>query len=70
MKTKPKGRKPINTAAFNKISSIDIGKSIIMQRKNWKLVVPPGAHILRKYFRREYEVRSLIGDSGWIIKRK
>lgn len=70
MKTKPKGRKLINTAAFNKISSIDIGKSIIMQRKNWKLVVPPGAHILRKYLRREYEVRSLIGDSGWIIKRK
>ncbi len=66
--TKGPGRKPINLPALTKIANMP-GKEIIIRRKDWKLVVPPGAHILRQKLGREYEVASLKDDSGWLIKK-
>lgn len=68
--TKKPGPRPINTDAFNKIKTLGIGKMMVMQKKQWKLIAPPGAIILRRRLGREYEVKSLVDDSGWLISRK
>lgn len=69
METKKKGRRPINTEAFDFIRNQPT-KQFVLPRYVWKLVTPPGAHILRKNIGKEYEVRTLMDDSGWLIKRK
>lgn len=68
METVKKGRRPLNTKAFEKIRAAG-KKRIIITRKEWKLVTPPGAHILRKYLKAEYEVRTLVDGEGWLVKR-
>lgn len=68
MQVKKKGRKPINDRAFTKIREAG-RKEVLVTRKEWKLVTPPGAYILRKYLKAEYQVQTLIDDSGWVIKR-
>ena len=68
LQVKRPGRKPTNTAAFGKIASAG-KKQITILKKEWKLKVPPGAHILRKYLKAEYKVNSLENGKGWIIKK-
>ncbi len=67
METKKVGRKRINQPAFDKI---DGRKQVFITRKEWKLVTPPGAHLLRKYLGKEYVVRTAVDDSGWLIKMR
>lgn len=69
METKKVGRKRINQAAFDAILASG-KKEMVMKRSKWNLVTPPGAHLLRKYLKREYKVETLANDSGWLIKRK
>ena len=65
---KPKGRKRTNQKAFDAIMAA--GKSqCLITRREWKLATPPGAHLLRKYLKREYLVRTLADNSGWVVKR-
>lgn len=62
----PKGRKRINQAAFDAI--LANGKEeTFMKKDKWKLVTPPGAHLLRKYLHKEYVVSSFSDRSGWLI---
>ncbi len=68
IQTKSPGRKPINLPALTKIANMS-GKEVIIKKKDWKLVVPPGAHILRQKLGHEYEVKSLEDGSGWLIKK-
>lgn len=68
MEVKPKGRKRTNQAAFDVILKAG-RKPVDIKKKDWKLATPPGAFILRKYLKREYEVRTLADDSGWRIKQ-
>ncbi len=68
METKKVGRKRINQPAFDAISAAG-KKEIVIMKKGWKLVTPPGAHILRKYLKREYKVSTLANGRGWVIKR-
>lgn len=68
MQIKKKGRKRTNEAAFEKIREAGRETVVILARE-WKLVTPPGAYILRKYLGREYKVNTLVGDKGWAIKR-
>ncbi len=69
MDIKKRGRKRINQAAFDAI--LAAGKNeIIIKKKNWKLVTPPGSHLLRKYLKKEYRVNTLANDSGWIVMLK
>lgn len=68
MEVKRKGRRPTNSRAFEKIRQAG-RKEVVISRREWKLVVPPGAHILRKYLKAEYTVRSLVGDKGWVVKK-
>lgn len=68
MELKKKGRKPLNLVAFNKIVAAKKAE-VFISRKEWKLVTPPGAHILRKYLKMEYKVQSLANNKGWVIKR-
>ncbi len=66
--TKSKGRRRLNQVCFNKI--LAAGKEQIMiTKKEWKLETPPGAHILRKYLKKEYKVATLKDESGWLVKR-
>ncbi len=66
---KKKGRPSTNSAALKKI--YDAGTSpVIMKKKEWKIVTPPGRNNLRKYLKKEYIVMTLEDESGWIIKRK
>lgn len=69
MEVKSKGRKQTNVKAFEKIRAAKKNKIIIF-KSEWKLVTPPGAHILRKYLKAEYVVQTLANDKGWVIKRK
>ena len=64
--TKKSGRKRINQKAFDKIASNTHKKTFITKRE-WNLVTPPGAHILRKYLNREFKVETLVDNSGWIV---
>lgn len=67
-KVKAKGRKRTNQAAFDMI--LEGGKAkILVLKKAWKLKTPPGAYLLRKYLGKEYEVRTLEDNSGWIVSR-
>lgn len=68
METKKVGRKPINNTALAFIHSKE-DREFVLPRHMWKLVTPPGAHILRQKLGREYRVRTLADDSGWLIKR-
>lgn len=69
METKKAGRKRINQPAFDKIAKA--GKNeVVIKRKEWNLVTPPGAHLLRKYLKREYKVMSLMDGTGWLIALK
>lgn len=68
MEVKRKGRKRTNQAAFDLIEAAG-SKPVVVKKKAWKLATPPGAHILRKYLKREYEVRTLKDESGWLVKR-
>lgn len=67
-KLKPKGRKRTNQAAFDIILAAG-KKEVVIMKKEWKLATPPGAHLLRKYLKHEYRVRTIEGDIGWVIKR-
>ncbi len=67
-KVKGPGRKPINSLAIDKIAKAGV-KEILITRKEWRLVVPPGAHILREKLGCEYHVSSLEDNTGWIIKK-
>lgn len=64
--TKKPGRKRINQKAFDMILA-NGREETLMKRKDWKLVTPPGAHLLRKYLKKEYVVATLKDDSGWLI---
>lgn len=66
--TKKAGRKPINLPALTKIANA--GRSeVVIRRREWRLVVPPGAHLLRQKLGAEYVVKSLADNSGWVVKR-
>lgn len=68
MEVKRKGRKPINSKAFDKIRAAG-KKEVYISAKEWNLVTPPGAYILRKYLKAEYQVKTTIDDKGWMIKK-
>lgn len=68
MEVVKKGRKRTNAKALEKIAEAK-GSTVIISTKEWKLVTPPGAYILRKYLGREYLVRTLSDGTGWVIKR-
>lgn len=68
MEVKKKGRRRINSKAFEKIGAA--GKdTIFINKKEWKLATPPGAHILRRYLKKEYKVQTAADNSGWVVKR-
>ena len=69
MEVKRKGRRPINEEAFEKIRRAG-NKEVLIKKEEWNLATPPGAHILRKVLNEEYQVNTLLDDSGWIIKMK
>jgi hypothetical protein len=68
MDVKKKGRPRTNDEAFMRIVRAG-NKKTVVKKKEWKLATPPGAHILRKYLKREYKVETLADDSGWLITR-
>ncbi len=68
MEVKKKGRRRTNEAALLKIQQAG-NKRVAILRKEWKLATPPGAYLLRKYLKKEYEVRTLEDNSGWLIQR-
>lgn len=65
---KSKGRPRTNQAAFDKIQAAG-ERRVSVSKKEWRLATPPGAHILRRYLRREYEVKTLKDNSGWVVQR-
>lgn len=67
VQVKKPGRKPRNQKAFDRIIALEKGESLIMKVKDWKLATPPGANIIRRYTNREFQVQTLIDDSGWQI---
>lgn len=68
MQVKAKGRRRHNQKALDIIR--EAGKNrVFITKKQWKLVRPPGAYILRKRLGAEYVVQSLINDEGWVIKK-
>lgn len=67
-KVKSKGRKRMNQKAFDTILAAGRKKVVIM-KKEWKLATPPGAHLLRKYLKKEYKVQTIEGDIGWVIRQ-
>ena len=67
IQVKKTGRRSINTKAFETISKIKKGSFIIFPKKDWKLMTLPGAHILRRHTGREFQVQTLLDDSGWKI---
>lgn len=66
--TVDKGRRRINQAAFDRIEKAG-SKPVVVLKTAWKLAIPPGAHILRKYLKTEYEVATLLSGKGWLVKR-
>jgi len=67
IEVKKKGRKPSNLAAFERISKVKKGDSIIILNREWKLRTIPGAHIIRLYINKECKVETLADESGWKI---
>jgi len=63
-----KGRPRMNQKAFDKILAAKKGE-VIITNKEWKLATPPGAHLLRKYLKTEYIVRTVAGKKSWLIKK-
>jgi len=64
---KKRGAKTPNEKALKIINAIEKGQSQILDKREWVIVTPPGAHILRRHLNREFKVESLIDDSGWKI---
>lgn len=67
LEVKKKGRPRTNEEAFMRIARAGF-KTVVIKKKEWKLATPPGAHLLRKYLKNEYQVHSLADNSGWIVK--
>ncbi len=66
--TKKAGRRPIDMPVLTRIANMGKGE-VVVKRKEWRLVEPPGAHILRRKLGQEYVVKSLADDSGWVVKK-
>lgn len=64
---KRKGRKPSNAKAFDRISKVKKGDSIIVTRDEWQIKTVPGQHIIRRHTGREFRVETLLDDSGWKV---
>lgn len=64
---KKRGAKTPNEKALKLINAIEKGDSMILETKEWVIVTPPGAHILRRHLNREFRVEALIDDSGWKV---
>ena len=69
IEVKKKGRKPRNTAAFDRIKAVEVGGFIIIKKKEWLIKPIPGAHVIRRYTGLEFKVETLADDSGWKLTR-
>ena len=69
IQVKKKGRKPRNEAAFNRIKEVKVDEFIIIEKKEWKIMPIPGAHVIRRYTGLEFKVETLADDSGWKLTR-
>lgn len=67
MEFKRSGRPPINSEMFEKIRKSS-KKTMLILKSEWKLKQAPGGHMLRAKTKKNYSVRTLADDSGWLIK--
>ncbi len=64
---KKPGRKTSNVDALKKIVALKVGESVVIKKKDWNTKTRPGQHMLRKQTSREFEVSTLIDESGWLV---
>lgn len=67
IETKKPGRKTNNADALKKIVALKVGDSVIVKKKEWNTKTRPGQHMLRKQTGREFEVKTLADETGWLV---
>lgn len=67
IETKKPGRKTSNAEALKKIVALKTGDSIVIKKKEWNTKTRPGQHMLRKQTGREFEVSTLLDETGWLV---
>ena len=69
IEVKKKGKPFTNKKAYNRLDKLSVGNSLHMSKKDWLLVTPPGAWLLRKRLGKEFTVQTFADDTGWLISR-